>query len=155
MLLLACRKPHGGTFVDAAHHVNYAVHMYACYSLQVDQLYKQAAAALKLPEDKFKLVQKGTTITNSAAAAASRLVGSNAAAVSSSSSGGAGLSGARQRPSAVVHLSAGGERGQAAASMPVYHCQVSQLHLCQQQPAFKLQLLCLICKHNWARLTCR
>jgi hypothetical protein len=77
-----------------------------CLSLQVDQLYKQAAAALKLSEDKFKLVQKGTTITNSAAAAAARQDGSSTEVSTNSSSG---LFGARQRPSAVVHLSAGGE----------------------------------------------
>jgi hypothetical protein len=74
--------------------------------LQVDQLYKKAAAALKLPEDKFKLVQKGTTITNSAAAAAARQDGSSTEVSTNSSSG---LFGSRQRPSAVVHLSAGGE----------------------------------------------
>lgn len=79
---------------------------WAC-CLQVDQLYRQAAQALKLPEDRFKLVQKGTAITNSAAAAAAREEGSSAVTSCSNSSSSV-FGAAKQRPSAVVHLSTGG-----------------------------------------------
>jgi hypothetical protein len=134
-----------------------------CLSLQVDQLYKQAAAALQLPEDKFKLVQKGTAITNSAAAAAARQDGSSTEVSTNSSSG---LFGARQRPSAVVHLSAGGECVQKLLLQCCWqhwpHCLFCMLLMCADgllvMPQRKLPMssctycVCALHCSTWASL---
>lgn len=85
---------------------SHSLHLVTWCALQVEQLYKQASQALALPEDRFKLVLKGSTITNSSAAAAARETG-DAGAVTSSSTPSTGFLTSR-RQSAVIPLSAGG-----------------------------------------------
>jgi hypothetical protein len=83
--------------------------------VQVGQLYAQAAQALQLQPNSFKLVLKGSTITNSSTAAQAReaagSISSSSTAVPSNGSneGLTGLLRKRQGLEPVVPLSAGGE----------------------------------------------
>jgi hypothetical protein len=83
-----------------AHAPAHATHTHTTLYLQVEQLYRQAAATLSLPADRFKLIHKGSTLARAAADSAAATAAAGAAAA-----------GAGRRKQQLVQLADGGAIG--------------------------------------------